>query len=77
MIVTDEEPAVTICISGPYSYDVLTAPPEFVPDDVNRNKMETYLDDAEFEEVFGMERADFYKLPKWKIEVLKKDKKLF
>lgn len=61
---------------GPYTYKQLTADAKYRPDDVDALKRESYLSDAEFQEVFGMERAAFDKLAGWKKNNLKKDKNL-
>lgn len=39
--------------------------------------MQEHLSDAEFAEVFGMTRKDFYTQPSWKQDKLKRDKNLF
>mmetsp|Transcript_17704 Transcript_17704/g.23180 ORF Transcript_17704/g.23180 Transcript_17704/m.23180 type:complete len:115 (-) Transcript_17704:62-406(-) len=44
---------------------------------IERNRLEEYLSDAHFEKVFGMPRADFNKLKKWRQVQKKKDAKLF
>jgi len=41
------------------------------------SKRETYLGDAEFQACFGMGKADFEKLPKWKKDGEKKKHNLF
>ena len=37
-----------------------------VPAGVDRGRKETYLSDSDFQEAFGMDKAAFAKLPKWK-----------
>jgi len=60
---------------GPYTYQQLTCG-AFQPTDVDPTKRESYLSDAEFQEVFGMDRGAFGKLAGWKRKKLKGDKKL-
>lgn len=38
---------------------------------------QAYLSDEEFKTVFGMEKEAFYKLPRWKQDMLKKKFELF
>mmetsp|Transcript_169401 Transcript_169401/g.411843 ORF Transcript_169401/g.411843 Transcript_169401/m.411843 type:complete len:90 (-) Transcript_169401:98-367(-) len=45
--------------------------------DVNPQAKETYLSDAEFQEVFKMDKAAFEKLPKWKRQDAKKKVGIF
>jgi len=40
-------------LAGPYKYKELTALIEFQPDDVNKKEKEQYLDEDEFQELFG------------------------
>ena len=47
------------------------------PKGLDAKYLENYLEDEEFEEVFGMNRDQFAMLPGWKKEAMKKDKKLF
>ncbi len=47
------------------------------PAGVDPSKKEAYLSDAEFKTVFGMDKAEFYKQPGWKITAAKKAKDLF
>jgi hypothetical protein len=48
-----------------------------VPEGVDKDKREDYLSDAEFLKIFGMNKADFAKLPDWKRLNMKKERKLF
>ncbi|XP_065196532.1 gelsolin, cytoplasmic-like [Sycon ciliatum] len=61
--------------SKKYSYNDLCA--RHPPEGVDVLFKEKYLNDDEFQTVFGMSAADFEKLPKWKKDNLKKSKKLF
>merc|ERR1711976_275357 len=49
---------------GLYSYDILSGPD--CPDTIDPSKKEEYLSDAEFAQVFGMDREEFTGLPAWK-----------
>lgn len=44
---------------------------------VNPTEREQHLCDAEFIEVFGVQRLEFYKLPKWKRDAEKRKRGLF
>jgi len=44
---------------------------------VDPSRREMYLSDADFMETFGMSKAEFDKMPKWKQTVQKQEKKLF
>lgn len=48
-----------------------------LPNDVDRCNLESHLSDADFELVFEVNRADFYRLPLWRRNDLKKRVKLF
>jgi len=48
-----------------------------LPIDVNRCQLERHLSDAEFEAIFQMTRSDFYRIPTWKRNDLKKRLRLF
>lgn len=48
-----------------------------LPNDVDRCNLERHLSDADFEMVFEVNRADFYRLPQWRRSDLKKRVKLF
>ena len=47
------------------------------PEGIDSTNRETYLSDAEFERVFGMQRDAFMGLPMWKRNGMKKQHKLF
>jgi len=61
---------------GPYTLKQLTCAKEFLPDDVDASKKETYLSDEEFLSVFKMDKAKFEALPKWKQTNEKNQRKL-
>ncbi|CAG0915423.1 unnamed protein product [Notodromas monacha] len=48
-----------------------------LPGDVDRANLERHLSEAEFERIFHMSRADFYRLPQWRRNDLKKRNQLF
>lgn len=58
-----------------YPYEELLKDP--LPAGVDQTRLESYLNEAEFQEVFGMDLAAFMKLPQWKAEQLKQTAKLF
>ncbi|KAL6076347.1 regulation of actin filament depolymerization [Balamuthia mandrillaris] len=58
-----------------YSYEQLKSGD--YPASVDESKKESYLSDAEFQKLFGMDKAAFYKQPAWKITQDKKKLKLF
>lgn len=47
------------------------------PRGVDASKRETYLSDSEFQSLFGVDKAQFAAMPKWKQETAKKKHKLF
>jgi hypothetical protein len=53
-----------------YSYAKLISKPR--PYGIDSSRMETYLSDDEFEEVFNMKREEFNKLKKWTQDKLKR-----
>jgi len=46
-------------------------------DKIDPSRKEQYLPDAEFQQVFGMNKADFEKQPAWKKDQAKKKNNLF
>lgn len=58
-----------------YSYQELLQEP--LPPGVDPTKLENYLDEAEFQNCFGMKKAEFMQLPAWKAEKLKQEVGLF
>lgn len=56
-----------------FSYDQLVAGVEGIDITIK----ETYLSDAEFSKVFGVSKAEFAKLPKWRQQAKKKEVNLF
>ncbi|KAA3457125.1 villin-2 [Gossypium australe] len=60
-----------------FSYEQLKAKSENPVTGIDFKRREAYLSDEEFQDVFGMEKEAFYKLPKWKQDMLKKKVDLF
>ncbi|KAF7490681.1 Actin-binding LIM protein 2, partial [Sarcoptes scabiei] len=60
-----------------YPYHLLMITNYRLPPDVDRCHLERHLENTEFEEIFGMDRSEFYRLPEWKRNELKKRVKLF
>ncbi|TYH28335.1 hypothetical protein ES288_A02G135700v1 [Gossypium darwinii] len=60
-----------------FSYEQLKAKSENPVTGIDFKRREAYLSDEEFQAVFGMEKEAFYKLPKWKQDMLKKKVDLF
>ncbi|XVF75780.1 hypothetical protein PTKIN_Ptkin13bG0214500 [Pterospermum kingtungense] len=60
-----------------FSYDQLKAKSENPVTGIDFKRREAYLSDEEFQTVFGMAKEAFYKLPKWKQDMLKKKVDLF
>ncbi|MBA0792695.1 hypothetical protein Gohar_017171, partial [Gossypium harknessii] len=70
----NSEPITQSCT---YSYDQLKSKSENPVTGIDFKRRETYLSDEEFETVFGMPKEAFYKLPKWKQDLQKKEVDLF
>ncbi|CAA2983914.1 villin-4-like [Olea europaea subsp. europaea] len=60
-----------------YPYERITTLSTDPVTEIDVTKRETYLSSEEFKEKFGMTKAAFYKLPKWKQNKLKMSLKLF
>ncbi|KAL0212419.1 hypothetical protein RCL1_006045 [Eukaryota sp. TZLM3-RCL] len=45
----------------------------FLPEGFDRSRLESYLDDAKFIQIFSMDKTTFYDLPKWKQMQKKKE----
>ena len=54
----------------------LQGPPESLPTGVDARRREVHLSDTVFEETFGLSRAAFEALPKWRQQKLKKESSL-
>lgn len=59
-----------------YSADALRAPGPY-PADVTTTIREAYLSVQEFKAIFGLSKQEFYNMPKWKRNNIKKEKGLF
>ncbi|XP_020912689.1 actin-binding LIM protein 1 isoform X2 [Exaiptasia diaphana] len=60
-----------------YPYEQLKTSNFKLPKGIDKTKLETYLSDQDFFDVFSMARVDFYTLPAWKQRDFKKKKLLF
>ncbi|XP_004513861.1 villin-3-like [Cicer arietinum] len=60
-----------------FSYDQLKNTSRKNISGIDLNRREAYLSDEEFKTVFGMVKEEFYKLPRWKQDLLKKKFELF
>eukprot|EP01117_Protostelium_nocturnum_P010235 TRINITY_DN3673_c0_g1_i1.p1 TRINITY_DN3673_c0_g1~~TRINITY_DN3673_c0_g1_i1.p1 ORF type:complete len:1790 (-),score=878.49 TRINITY_DN3673_c0_g1_i1:11-5380(-) len=58
-----------------YTYEELSS--KQFPKGIDTSKLESYLDDNEFLQVLGSSREQFYKLPLWHQQKLKREKFLF
>ncbi|TYI97543.1 hypothetical protein E1A91_D01G150900v1 [Gossypium mustelinum] len=74
---TNGDNSEPITQSFTYSYDQLKSKSENPVTGIDFKRRETYLSDEEFETVFGMPKEAFYKLPKWKQDLQKKEVDLF
>ncbi|KAL1225577.1 Villin-3 [Cardamine amara subsp. amara] len=71
----DSEAAETI--GAIFTYEQLQAKSENPVTRIDFKRREAYLSEEEFKTVFGMEKEAFYKLPRWKQDLLKKKFDLF
>jgi len=60
-----------------YPYHLLITNNYRLPPDVDRCHLERHLQNSEFEYIFGCNRMDFYRLPEWRRNELKRRAKLF
>ncbi|XP_065215240.1 actin-binding LIM protein 3-like isoform X3 [Planococcus citri] len=60
-----------------YPYHLLMISNYRLPPGVDRLNLERHLSDAEFETLFQMSRTDFYRLPQWRRNELKRRARLF
>ncbi|VDN97875.1 unnamed protein product [Rodentolepis nana] len=60
-----------------FPYKDLLASHGRLPKGVDRTRLEFYLSDVEFQKVFKLSRAAFYRLPEWKRNDLKRRVDLF
>ncbi|XP_014270884.1 actin-binding LIM protein 2 isoform X3 [Halyomorpha halys] len=60
-----------------YPYHLLITSNYRLPPDVDRCNLERHLSEAEFETLFQCTRSEFYRLPQWKRNDLKKRARLF
>lgn len=60
-----------------YPYHLLITSNYRLPPDVDRCHLERHLSNEEFHQIFNCDRLDFYRLPEWKRNELKRRAKLF
>lgn len=60
-----------------FSYEQLTVPSHCLAAGINVTRRESYLSEEEFQKRFEMAKGDFYKLPKWRQDKLKRLLNLF
>uniref|UniRef100_A0A8D9B3D0 Actin-binding LIM protein 1 n=2 Tax=Cacopsylla melanoneura TaxID=428564 RepID=A0A8D9B3D0_9HEMI len=60
-----------------YPYHLLIITNYRLPPDVDRKNLERHLSDAEFETLFLCTRAEFYRMPQWRRNEIKKRARLF
>lgn len=60
-----------------YPYHLLLITNYRLPPDVDRLNLERHLSDAEFEAILQIGRQDFYRLPQWRRNELKRRARLF
>ncbi|XP_054168729.1 actin-binding LIM protein 2-like [Oppia nitens] len=60
-----------------YPYHLLVTNNYRLPPDVDRCHLERHLQNSEFEQLFHMNRIDFYRLPEWRRNEMKRRVKLF
>ncbi|KAL9901035.1 actin binding LIM protein Uncoordinated 115a isoform 1-T1 [Glossina fuscipes fuscipes] len=60
-----------------YPYHLLVITNYRLPSDVDRCNLERHLSDVEFEHILQFTRADFYRLPQWRRNELKRRVRLF
>ncbi|XP_046993366.1 actin-binding LIM protein 3 isoform X3 [Schistocerca americana] len=60
-----------------YPYHLLQITNYRLPADVDRLNLERHLSDAEFEAVFQMSRVEFYRMPQWRRNDIKRRARLF
>ena len=64
-------------ISQYFPYEQLRTRDNKLPGGIDRKNLEKYLRDDEFVSIFRCRKQEFYKLPKWKRDMLKKENQLF
>lgn len=74
---TDESECVSVDSQSTFSYEQLRAKSENPVTGIDFKRREAYLSGEEFEGVLGMTKEAFYKIPKWKQDMMKKKVDLF
>uniref|UniRef100_A0A7M4E4R1 Villin like n=1 Tax=Crocodylus porosus TaxID=8502 RepID=A0A7M4E4R1_CROPO len=74
----DNSPSLVTNGNGAYSREVLiNKTVDELPEGVDPTKKEYYLSDADFHDIFGKSKDEFYQMPKWKQQNEKKQYGLF
>ncbi|KAK6125209.1 hypothetical protein DH2020_041053 [Rehmannia glutinosa] len=73
----DQDENVSESSQSTFSYDQLRAKSDNPVTGIDFKRREAYLSDEEFKSVLGMTKEAFYKLPKWKQDMLKRKVDLF
>ncbi|KAJ0921211.1 putative villin headpiece, villin/Gelsolin, ADF-H/Gelsolin-like domain superfamily [Helianthus annuus] len=74
---TEEPECVSVDSQSTFSYEQLRAKSENPVTGIDFKRREAYLSAEEFEGVLGMTKEAFYKIPKWKQDMMKKKVDLF
>ncbi|KAI3787041.1 hypothetical protein L1987_41209 [Smallanthus sonchifolius] len=74
---TEENDCETVDSQSTFSYEQLRAKSENPVKGIDFKRREAYLPAEEFEAVLGMTKEAFYKIPKWKQDMMKKKVDLF
>ncbi|KAF5804279.1 putative villin headpiece, villin/Gelsolin, ADF-H/Gelsolin-like domain superfamily [Helianthus annuus] len=74
---TEEPECVSVDSRSTFSYEQLRAKSENPVTGIDFKRREAYLSAEEFEAVLGMTKEAFYKIPKWKQDMMKKKVDLF
>ncbi|XP_071720495.1 villin-2 [Rutidosis leptorrhynchoides] len=74
---TDENECDSVDSQSTFSYEQLRAKSENPVTGIDFKRREAYLSAEEFERVLGMTKEAFYKIPKWKQDMMKKKVDLF
>ncbi|KAI3772617.1 hypothetical protein L6452_03807 [Arctium lappa] len=76
-LTTDESECVSVDSQSTFSYEQLRAKSENPVTGIDFKRREAYLSGEEFVAVLGMTKEAFYKIPKWKQDMMKKKVDLF
>ncbi|KAK4485445.1 hypothetical protein RD792_008086 [Penstemon davidsonii] len=73
----DQDENGSECSQSTFSYEQLRAKSDNPVTGIDFKRREAYLSEEEFQSVLGMTKESFYKLPKWKQDMLKRKVDLF